>query len=665
MSFAYKKIQSGNITTSPYIANKQFTFNLSNLSGSGVTLYIGENTPLNIINYFDPINDDQTSNNEYKRLIFESIKHLFYYNYIYSGSFNVSSSYYDYPQTTLHSGAFDTNLRYISNITGSSFQGNNSIYNDSIVYDSIYLYDDAVYDGGKGNLISVLSVDNTIYGNNIKPKTFIIEFDNYYIRDDGEGNIFDYINEENYIEIINSGIPTAKYIGNIFYSLGLIVITNQDYVCLFGSPPTTVNDYFSYLNVSQSNNFDITSNDFSDCGDINYSSITLVPLDGYNFPDSYIGLDGFMYIIQNQSSYIPGNYKIGYTIDNINGLQSNLGYIDLEITQQELEINNLDIDKICNGISSNVSYSFDINYGVPIYQYSFDNINYNNIPGFQNITVTGSAPSSASFIYVKDYIGNIKSSSFDAYENPITYTLNILNLPSCHISGGIVSVTSSNATGFTIDSNPTQYNTTSSVYVSTGSHIIGLFNNLCSITSSFSSSNNPQYTYSLSHTDITCFNSGSIIVNNFIGTYSDNITIRVVPPIGTSSLFTTSSLYLENLISGTYSIQTYDGYCPQTSSVIISSFNEMILSSSIDYTKQCMSSIILNVSGGISPYTYQIISPNGVYSSDNNNIDLYYDNLDNIFVTASVTDNNGCVKTIYQEVYGRQYVYSGSYCETN
>jgi len=113
-----------------------------------------------------------------------------------------------------------------------------------------------------------------------------------------------------------------------------------------------------------------------------------------------------------------------------------------------------------------------------------------------------------------------------------------LLLPSCHISGGIVSVTSSNATGFTIDSNPTQYNITSSVYVSTGSHTIGLFNNLCSITSSFTSSNNPQYTYSLSHTDVTCVNSGSITVNNFIGTYSNNITIRVVPPIGTSSLFT-------------------------------------------------------------------------------------------------------------------------------
>ena len=47
------------------------------LSENGVSIYIGENLPISNSYPFDSINDLQTSHEEYRRLIFNSIKHLF------------------------------------------------------------------------------------------------------------------------------------------------------------------------------------------------------------------------------------------------------------------------------------------------------------------------------------------------------------------------------------------------------------------------------------------------------------------------------------------------------------------------------------------------------------------------------------------------------------
>ena len=78
MSFAYKKIPPSNISSTPYISNKKFSINNNEISGSGITFHIGECLPIDQINFFDPKNDDKTSNNEYKRLIYDSINHLYY-----------------------------------------------------------------------------------------------------------------------------------------------------------------------------------------------------------------------------------------------------------------------------------------------------------------------------------------------------------------------------------------------------------------------------------------------------------------------------------------------------------------------------------------------------------------------------------------------------------
>ena len=99
MSFSYKTLNSTDITLTSYIANKQWEVNNSSLSSNGITVYMGENIPLTTTTPFHPINDVQTANEEYRRLIYQSVKHLYYQNYISGssiGQFFNSSSYFNY-----------------------------------------------------------------------------------------------------------------------------------------------------------------------------------------------------------------------------------------------------------------------------------------------------------------------------------------------------------------------------------------------------------------------------------------------------------------------------------------------------------------------------------------------------------------------------------------
>ena len=164
MSFSYKTLSSNDITLTSYIANKHWEVTNSTLSQNGVTIYIGENLPTSRTYLFDPINDLQTSNDEYRRLVFDSIKHLFYENYTsgsLTGEFYHSSSYFNYEQNTLASGSGVSTFRRISTVTGS---------NSPVLYDANNNYDEgAVFDPDRGGKVIIVSVDQNIYGSGLNP----------------------------------------------------------------------------------------------------------------------------------------------------------------------------------------------------------------------------------------------------------------------------------------------------------------------------------------------------------------------------------------------------------------------------------------------------------------------------------------------------------------
>jgi hypothetical protein len=666
MSFSYKTLNSTDITLTSYIANKSWEVNNSTLSQNGVTIYVGENLPITIDSPFDPINDTQTSNEEYRRLVFESIKHLYYENYIsgsLTGQFFKSSSYFNYEQSTLVSGT----IRNLPTITGSIYNPINSSNYEGALYDvSSSLYDISSFDPDKGSKIIILSIDKKIYGSGLSPNTVNISGSTYNLQDDGEGNMFDTL--------------TSTYIGNVFYSQGLIVITNEDYLCAFSTPPTTINDYFSYLNIAPDYNLDILSNDFTDCGYIDYTSFLPNIISGHTFPN-YTQNNGIITITPDQTSVIPGNYQLGYNIANTNGIRSNTASINLTITSQPLEISNITNNFTCYGTSSLIPVTFSINYGVPYYSWSFDGgTNYSSSNSLTGITVSGSISSSInSLVYVKDYTGIITTSSFNSWYQPITYNTYIQKNPCSATSGdGRIYVEDDGTnTANEVKINGGSYFPLPKTFfgLATGSHTITVRDiNLCTTSSILTLEVYTPLTASVTQSNLICYGASngflSVAFINVIDTLIVNMTDATGSYIYDNlnlDSFLNNTITLSNLVSGSYGLvlsslgslecQYY------SSSFTITSPTPITFSSTASFIDSCSNAVTFNATGGTPPYTYFAAdTSSGVtYSSDTNTVSLT--NLSGSTYNLSVLDSNGCTTNgSLLTVFGRKYEYSGSLC---
>lgn len=636
MSFSYKTLSSNDITLTSYIANKQWEVNNSIFSQNGITIYMGENTPITATSPFDPINDPQNPNGNYRRLIYDSIKFLYYQNYISgynSGDFFHSSSYFNYEQSTLESGS-------IRNFPTS-----------------------------EGNRILVLSIDQNIYGSGLSPNSFNISGSqgDFYIIDDGEGNLFDNINYD--------------YVGNIFYSQGLVVITNKDYFCAIGDIyPVAVNDYLTYLNTTTPPSLNIISNDICDCFSILKGSFFSSSISGYTFPNfTYSTSSGIINITPNQISMIPGHYKLGYTVSSSEGLGSNLGIIDLNITSKPLEISSITSSLKCYGNSTLTPVTFSINYGVPYYSYSLDNgITYTGVNSLYNVTISGSVTASNNnIIYIKDYLGDVVTSSFSTWYPEITAYTQITKLPCSTTSqNGIIYVSSSTAISASIGSTRLRLpNSFSSI--GTGSIVLGLTSSFgCTTSSIIQVGVYPALTASVTQSNVSCYggNNGYLEVNftNVI----DNSLVFLTDP--TSSLiyngipindFLNNSVTASNLGTGSYSLQLIVSdavtQCQNyTSSFNITSSSPILFNVTASYINSCSNQIIFNTTGGNGTYIYYAVNTgsNIQYSSTISPLDLGSTN-GGTFSTF-VIDSNNCVSTSsLLNVYGRTYIYSGSSCE--
>jgi hypothetical protein len=679
MSFSYKTLNSNDISLTSYIANKQWEVNNTTLSQNGVTIYIGENLPIDKINPFDPINDSQTSNEEYRRLIYDSIKNLYYQNYTsgsLTGQFFHSSSFFNYEQSTLTSGSMLAANRNIPTITGSSAIGRNPTAFNNALYDiSSSIYDETGYDPDKGSKIVVISIDQNVFGSGLSPKSVIISGSTYNIQDDGEGNLFDTL------------ATSSLYVGNAFYSQGLLVITHQDYLCIFGAPPTTANDYYLYQNTEYaSQSLQILNNDFADCGALDPTSVQLMSVPGFSFPN-YTIINGVITITPDQTSVIPGNYQLEYTVGNFTGIRSNTSSINLTITSLPLEINNLISSSACFGSTASVPITFSINYGVPPYSYSLDNeTTYTGIPGFFNKTVSGSMTASLNnVIYVKDYLDTIITQSFNSWYPPISYTTSITKLPcSSTSSDGRVTVSNDStntATSASIDGG--SYFTLPKEFtgLSTGSHTINVKDSFnCNTSSIVNLEVYPALTASVTQSNVSCYggSNGSLTINlsNVIDTYT---LVNLIDPTGSYiyndirlNTFPNNSITASGLTTGSYTCSISPDplrplECQNYSNIFtITSPTALSFNATASYIDSCSNAISFSAAGGTPPYYYYATenSTSTLFNSETSSISLNSNNSGsyNLFVV----DGNGCVSaTSSLQVFGRNYAYSGSYCVTS
>ena len=228
---SFKRINPSDIYQNTLVSNKQWTFTYTSSSyDTNIQCYKGTNVSTDF-----SLSSSAVTNNVYEQLEFNKINQLFYHQY--------SDYSLKYPNDRINS------LNYIS---ASNYRNTSSYFN----YDENPLIR-KTFPLNVGDSIKTIYVDKDIYGNKILPGSFIISSSDYYILDDGFGNLADYkyvlsgsnINyielsgsyeyvDYNYIQeyLSGSGIPIP--VGNIFYSFGLSIITDQYYQNLFPMPST-------------------------------------------------------------------------------------------------------------------------------------------------------------------------------------------------------------------------------------------------------------------------------------------------------------------------------------------------------------------------------------------------------------------------------------------
>jgi hypothetical protein len=149
----------------------------------------------NTTTYFTGGTNDIVINQQYQRLIYDSIKQLYYSDYLIS-------PYGDPVSVPILVPGRDTEG---DRLVGSS--SNQAYYN----YLQTTLTYPRYFPTATGSLIGVLSIPMTTFGEYIDPYSFKMSFDGYDFYDDGEGNLM-------------SG---SLMMGNIIYTHGIITLTGN------------------------------------------------------------------------------------------------------------------------------------------------------------------------------------------------------------------------------------------------------------------------------------------------------------------------------------------------------------------------------------------------------------------------------------------------------
>lgn len=169
----FKRFESSDISIYPYVANKSWSFQYSDLNPDIISIYEGTSSSFSITGTTESL----STTGRYESLIYHSVKHLYYANFL-SSSIEESGSFYNYNQS------------YYKNIKP--------------------------FPTSSSSMIRLLSISRKIFGDRIKPGSLTLRGPNKTFYDDKEGNIYFVSGSQNY------------YIGNIFYSHGVITTLNQD-----------------------------------------------------------------------------------------------------------------------------------------------------------------------------------------------------------------------------------------------------------------------------------------------------------------------------------------------------------------------------------------------------------------------------------------------------
>jgi hypothetical protein len=187
----FKPFTTSDIISTPFKLNKTFSYNgISEVTSSGIDIFIGVNTPPTLFTPNSNLTGYISPQNSY--LVYNSIKHLYYSNFLE----NMDGS----PSTPVIFNADGT-------VTGGSETTNFQNYLPST------LLAHRLFPTNPNDEIGIFSIPSNIFGENISPKSLLIESNIGNIIDDGEGRLYYYP---------LSGDPILT--GNIIYEHGMVIL---------------------------------------------------------------------------------------------------------------------------------------------------------------------------------------------------------------------------------------------------------------------------------------------------------------------------------------------------------------------------------------------------------------------------------------------------------
>jgi hypothetical protein len=213
---AFKQLLASDVIVTPFEVNKSFTFSGSGMIAPtvGIDRFLGVNknsnpwvSGSNVTGYIPSSLQDQ-------ELVYDSIKQLYYSNYL-------SSSYGDNINTASIIPGVNTGSDVLVGTTPSP--GMYDTYNQTTLTFA------KSFPTGSNELVGVISIPSRLFGDYIQPNSFHLRYYDMFqnatfsFTDDGEGNL-------------KTG---STIVGNVFYPHGMIIITNQIYS--YGIYNTTTN----------------------------------------------------------------------------------------------------------------------------------------------------------------------------------------------------------------------------------------------------------------------------------------------------------------------------------------------------------------------------------------------------------------------------------------
>jgi hypothetical protein len=198
---AWKQFLASDIIVNPFVVNKSFTFPSSQFATGSDGQLVGIDRLYGVNNdWFTNKSTTGTLTTEYQALIYNSVKQLYYTNYLSSSTGDIVA------QPVLIPGSDPSGDVLVGKV-------------ESPLYDNFLqntLTPDRFFPTASGAEIAVISIPSKLYGDYIVPSSLRLEVDvpgsgSYAVVDDGEGNITLEGNDEHF--------------GNVIYTHGIVIFT--------------------------------------------------------------------------------------------------------------------------------------------------------------------------------------------------------------------------------------------------------------------------------------------------------------------------------------------------------------------------------------------------------------------------------------------------------